>query len=59
MSRFCQSSAEATQPSTRPVFPPDAPQWCDRLHVVGADFRDLKGLEAMCDALPTLVRVVE
>ena len=29
--------------------------WADRLHVLGADFRDLKALEAMCDALPSLV----
>ena len=33
----------------------DAAQWMGRLHVVGADFRDLRGLEAMCDALPKLV----
>ena len=30
--------------------------WQHRLHVVGADLRDLKGLEALCDALPKLVR---
>lgn len=33
----------------------DAPTWSHRLHIVGADFRDLKGLEAMCEALPKLV----
>ena len=33
----------------------DAAHWMGRLHVVGADFRDLRGLEAMCDALPKLV----
>ena len=34
----------------------DCEQWRHRLHVVGADFRDLKGLERLCDALPKLVR---
>ena len=29
----------------------DSGEWQHRLHVVGADFRDLKGLEALCDAL--------
>ena len=33
----------------------DAADWAERLHVVGADFRDLTGLEALCDALPSLV----
>ena len=34
----------------------DSETWQHRLHVVGADLRDLKGLEALCDALPQLVR---
>ena len=33
----------------------DHATWQHRLHVVGADLRDLKGLEALCDALPKLV----
>ena len=33
----------------------DAEVWKDRLHLVGADFRDLQGLEALCAALPKLV----
>ena len=34
----------------------DHPRWQHRLHIIGADLRDLKGLEALCDALPRLVR---
>ena len=35
---------------------PDFGEWRERLFVVGADFRDLKRLEQLCDALPALVR---
>ena len=34
----------------------DRERWQHRLHIIGADLRDLKGLEALCDALPCLVR---
>ena len=30
--------------------------WADRLHVLGADFRDLKALEAMCAAAERQLR---
>ena len=33
---------------------PGSDEWAGRLHVVGADFRDLRGLEAMCDARMSL-----
>jgi NAD(P)-dependent dehydrogenase (short-subunit alcohol dehydrogenase family) len=34
----------------------DHAEWQHRLHVVGCDLRDLKGLEQLCDALPRLVK---
>jgi NAD(P)-dependent dehydrogenase (short-subunit alcohol dehydrogenase family) len=33
----------------------DADQWRDRLRVVGCDFRDLGGVEALCSAVPGLL----
>ena len=30
---------------------PDSHTWAHRLHIIGCDLRDLKGLEALCDAL--------
>ncbi len=33
----------------------DADAWRDRLRVVGCDFRDLGGVEALCRAVPDLL----
>ena len=37
----------------------DADEWRDRLVVVGCDFRDLRAVEALCAAVPTMVESLD